>query len=77
MPIDKFSMKDLASEGHLLKEKRNDFQKELLNSVYGLKSYINSIKEDFKRLKMQKGAKILQIKEEIQRKKIEVDKLID
>lgn len=42
----------------------------------GVKSYVNSIKEDLKSLKLKPKSKPL-IKDSIQRKKLEIDKLLD
>ncbi|CDW87601.1 UNKNOWN [Stylonychia lemnae] len=75
-PIDRFSMQDLKSEEYHQSIKRQDFQKQLYQSVFGLKSYINSIKEDFKTMKMKPKA-AAQIKQDIERKQQEIDKLIE
>jgi hypothetical protein len=47
------------------KLKRREFKKQMLGTVYDLKSYVSSIKEDLKRIKMKsKDPKVVaQIKE--------------
>lgn len=49
-------MSEVYAEEQNLKGKRMEFRKELLNAIYGIKSYINSIHEDRKSLKMRPGA---------------------
>eukprot|EP00347_Sterkiella_histriomuscorum_P002541 403367752 len=75
-PIDKFSLQDLKTEAYHMEVARSDFQKQLFQSVFGVKSYVNSIKEDLKTMKM-KPKNAPQIKLEIEKKRQEIDKLIE
>lgn len=61
----------MLSDEYNDKIKREGFQKELIQSVYGIKMYVNSIKEDIKTMKMKsKDQKaIAAFKESISRKK--------
>jgi hypothetical protein len=54
-----------------MKGKRMEFRKELLDSTYKVKSYINAIHEDMKSLKMRPGA-ASQIKASIDNKRQEI-----
>ena len=64
-------MTDYFNEDEYLKAERIKFQKELIKSVGGLKSDINSIKEDMKSIKMRPSAKN-QIKDGISKKALEI-----
>lgn len=45
-------MSEVFTETERYELARSDFHKGLLSAVYGIKAYINSVKEDFKSLKM-------------------------
>ncbi len=47
-----------------------------MQSVFGLKSYVNSIKEDLKSIKLKPKSKE-QVMQTIQKKKGEIEKLVD
>ena len=51
-----FAMSDVYNEVDEIRARTAEFQKELVSSVYGVKAYINSIRENFKTLKMRPGA---------------------
>ena len=51
-----FQMTDVFTESEYLAAKRKEFQKELFGAVYGVKQYINAIKEDWKGAKLRPSA---------------------
>lgn len=58
-----------------MKLKSNEFQKGLVSAVYGIKSYINSVREDFKTIKMKPNNTSL--KANILKKKGEIEGLME
>lgn len=70
------SMQDVFRETEVDKDRRGEYQKGLLHSVYGLKTFISSIGEDFKGLKMRPGA-AAQIRANIDKKRQETVRLIE
>jgi hypothetical protein len=47
-----FNMTDVFTESEYLAAKRKEFQKDLVGAVYGVKQYINAIREDWKAAKL-------------------------
>lgn len=48
-------MSEVFTECEQTAASRVDFHKGLLSAVYGIKAYINSVREDYKTLKMRPG----------------------
>ncbi len=70
------SIAEVYQEVELDKDRRAEFRKGLLHSVFGLKSFVSSINEDFKGLRMRPGA-ATQILAGIDRKRKETSKLLE
>lgn len=68
-------MSEVFTECEEMTQKRMDFQKGLLSAVYGVKAYVNSVREDQKTLKMRPGAATA-IKANIDKKRAEIEELI-
>jgi hypothetical protein len=66
-----FQMSDVFTEADYLASKRKEFQKELIGAVYGVKQYINAIREDWKGAKLKPSA-IGQVRAQIEHKKREL-----
>ena len=66
-----FQMSDVFTEADYLASKRKGFQKELIGAVYGVKQYINAIREDWKGAKLKPSA-IGQVRAQIEHKKREL-----
>ena len=71
-------MSEVFTETERYELARSDFHKGLLSAVYGLKAYINSVKEDFKSLKMKQQQPQAQavVRESIEKKRLEIGQLI-
>ena len=68
-------MSDVFTEGEYLGAKRKEFQRDLVGAVYGVKQYINDIREDYKGARL-KPSSITQVKLQIEHKKRELETLI-
>ena len=64
-------MLELRNEEERMAERRTKFKRELLQSVYGVKSYVNAIKEDVKGARLKPKSKE-QVKIEIEKKRTEL-----
>jgi hypothetical protein len=64
-------MSDLSNECEYLGSKRHEFQKELIGAVYGVKQYINVIREDLKAAKLRPG-QAAQLRAQMAHKKKEI-----